>query len=336
MKRLFFRCGIVMLVLGLITSCKHRHDQKYSRLPKELSALCEQIDRHPDDVDALYRRASYYYRQGEPEPAKADILTAIKLKPAQATYYILLSDIYFSERETDLAEENLQKAIALSPDNNEARLKLAELYFHLNMLEDCYRTLDEAIARSPHNPRAHLIRAFCLKEQGDTTGYLRMLSLAIDQNPKEIKAYLELGYFYQQKNDPVGIAYYQNALKVDPENTEINYNLALFYQELGQLDKALEQYNILLQINPNNPGAFNGIGYIKLNYRDEFEDAIQYFTRAIAQDSNFVMAICNRGIAYTYLKEYDKARTDFKTCQKIDPDFEPAAKELRALDHLKK
>ena len=335
MKKSFFRIVIYAVFCTMLLSCGSKNKEKYQGLPAELAELSQKIDKNPKDDKLYYQRADYYYNKGKIEEALKDMLEGIKLNAQNATYYVLLSDIYFAQKETDLTEENLEKAILLDPKNNEARLKLAELYFHLRMLEECITTLDEAVKSLPHNPKAHLIRAFCLKEKSDTTGYLRMLQLTIDQNPKEIKAFLELGYFYQQKLDPIGISYYLNALQVVPNDVEINYNLAKFYQDLEEFEKAIEQYNILLQINAKNQHALNNIGYIKLVHEDKYDEAIVYFTRAIEADNSYIYAICNRGIAYSLLKDYDAARQDFITCQKIDPQFEPAIEELEKLDKLK-
>ena len=265
----------------------------------------------------------------------ADILKAIELNPDKSAYYVFLSDIYFAQRETDLTEETLERAIAKDPENNEARLKLAELYFLLGMNQDCYRVLDEAVALKPHNPKAYLIRAFASKDAGDTLNYLRLLQLTIDQDPKEIKAFLALGRFYHQKLNPLAINYYTNALQVNPKNVEINYSLAILYQDLKEWEKAEEQYKILLQIEPNHTGGLNGLGYIKLEHDKNDDEAIAYFTKALDINPNFIIALYNRGVAFLEKKDYEHAEQDFRSCLAIDSQHENAIKSLNYLDKLK-
>lgn len=324
----------IFSLLILFSACGD--SKKKEQVSNDLTELNRLIEKHPKDADLLYKRSNYYFDQGDIENALADALAMIKNAPDNAQYYIYLSDIYFSMQETDLAEETLQKSIALDPDNNEARLKLAELYFHLKMTEESMAVLDEAIQRQTHNPKAHLIRAFNLKDLGDTTGYLRILQLVIDQDPTEIKAFLELGYFYQKQLDPIAMNYYQNALRIDPSNKEINYNLGLLYQDLGEIELAIEQYNNLLKINPDDKYAYNNLGYIDLVFKEDYNSAVEYFTKAIDQDSLFINAVCNRGIAYMNLEVYDKAREDFIYCRTLNPQFEPAIIELNRLDNMNK
>lgn len=323
-----------LITLSLI-SCKDNKN-KYKDLPKQLAELCIQIDKDPDNAELYYKRAQYYYQAGLIEDGFKDASVAIKLNPKNASYHIIISDFYFAKKETDLAEESLQKAIQLDPANNDARLKLAELYYHLGMPAESNATLDEALKLKNFNPTAHLIRSFLLKEANDTIGMLRMLQLVIDQNPKEKKAYLELGYYYQERLNPIAIQYYQNALKIDPKDKEINYNLAKLYQDLQELDAAIQQYNTLLTIDPKNIFAFNNIGYINLYYFDKYDEAIAYFTKAIDIDSTFINAICNRGVAFELNKNYVNARQDFLYCKKLDPNFEPAILGLNRLDKIKK
>ncbi|MEG2070083.1 MAG: tetratricopeptide repeat protein [Bacteroidales bacterium] len=331
MKRYWIILGAILLLS--FSACKN-NDKKYEGLGQELVKLCKEIDKNPKDAELYYQRATYYYEKGFIEKAMEDISTCIKLNDTKSKYYILLSDVYFAQKETDLTEEMLQKAIEKDPKNNEARLKLAELYFHLRMFKECNTILDEAIKNQTHNPKAHLIRAFCLKEQQDTVGALRMLQLVIDQDPTQVRAFLELGYYYQNKLDPIAISYYQNALNIDPNNVEINYNLAKLYQDLGEIEKAIEQYKILLAINPNNIAALNNLGYIYLVDKDQYEEAISIFTKAIEKDSLFVNAICNRGVAFENLKQYENARQDYLYANSIDETFEPAILGLNRLDKI--
>ncbi len=321
-----------ILVLG---GCKKGKDT-YKDLPKELAELSRQIDKHPKKSELYYQRAQYYYARGFIKEGFQDAASAVKLDEKNPDYRVLISDLYFAKRETDLAEESLLKAIELDPKHNEARLKLAELYYHLGMLEECNKTLDETLNLQPFNPTAHLIRAFCLKEQQDTTEMLRILQLVIDQNPNEKKAFLELGYFYQERLDPLAIQYYQNGLRVDPKDKELNFNLARLYQDLGELDAAIQQYNTILTFDPKNTNVFNNLGYIYLYYYDQYDEAIAYFTQAIEIDPNFINAICNRGVAFELSKQYSNARQDFETCTTLDPNFEPAIKGLNRLDKIKK
>ena len=173
------------------------------------------------------------------------------------------------------------------------------------------------------------------KDMQDTTAYLRMLQLVIDQDPKEVKAYLELGYFYQKTLNPIAISYYQNALNVDPNNVEIHYNLGKMYQDLEQYQEAEQEYKTVIQLDDKHVPALNNLGYLYLDEPfNKAEDAVKLFTQAIKVKPDFVYSVLNRGVAYEYLGEYDKARKDYEKALKLQTNFEPAIKGLNRLDKL--
>lgn len=324
---------IVLILVCALVCLSGCHNKKYDGMPEELAALCKNIDRHPKNAELYYQRADYYYHHKDVDKGISDMQQAIRLQPDSSKYYVMLSDLYFAQLETDLTEEMLQKAIEKQPENNEARLKLAELYFHLRMLDHCNNTLDEALKQQKHNPKAYLIKSFVLKEQQDTTGYLRMLQMVIDQDPKEVKAYLELGYFYQQKMDPIAASYYQNGLSVDPNNVELHYNLGKLYQDMNKFEEAEQEYKTVIKLDGKHIPALNNLGYMYLDENvAKYEDAVKLFTQAIQANPNFVYSVCNRGVAYEYLGQYDKARKDYEKALKIQTNFEPAILGLNRLD----
>lgn len=325
----------ILILLSVLLLCGYgcRNKNQYADLPEELAELCLNIDKHPKRAENYYKRANYYYLNKDMDKGIADMQTAIKLQPDSSKYYVMLSDLYFGKHETDLTEEMLLKAISVDEDNNEARLKLAELQFLTRQYEDCGKTIDEAVQRQPHNPKAYLTKAFMLKEMQDTVGYLRMLQLVIDQDPREVKAYSELGYFYQQKNDPIAVSYYQNGLKVDPNNVELHYNLGKMFQDMNKFEEAEQEYKTAISIDSTHIPSLNNLGYLYLDDNiKKYDEAVTLFTQVLQINPQFVYAVCNRGVAYEYLGNYVAARKDYEEALKLSTNFEPAILGLNRLD----
>lgn len=70
----------------------------------------------------------------------------------------------------------------------------------------------------------------------------------------------------KQKNADGAITSFQTALTLEPDNTDIRYNLALAYELAGSVDKAIEEYKQVLEIDPEHIGAKNNIGLLKNMY----------------------------------------------------------------------
>ena len=54
---------------------------------------------------------------------------------------------------------------------------------------------------------------------------------------------------------------------------------------------------------------------------DEFEKAINDYTKAINLNSDYANAYSNRGIVYTIKEDFDRAIADFDTVLRLDPKF---------------
>ena len=63
-----------------------------------------------------------------------------------------------------------------------------------------------------------------------------------------------------------------------------------------------------------------------------YEEAVNFFSKAIEADPNFINAICNRGVAYENLGRNEEARRDYLRCKEISANFEPAVAGLNRLD----
>ena len=71
----------------------------------------------------------------------------------------------------------------------------------------------------------------------------------------------------------------------------------------------VRDYDQVLRLQPDFVFAL----YNKANIlcaQKEYQDAIAYYTRAIAQDADFAEAYYNRGLTYIYIGENDKGLAD--------------------------
>ncbi|MEK9149381.1 MAG: tetratricopeptide repeat protein [Candidatus Desantisbacteria bacterium] len=56
-----------------------------------------------------------------------------------------------------------------------------------------------------------------------------------------------MGNIYRMKDQgAIAIKEYKNALKINPDNVEAHYGLAAALEELGQIEGALEHYNLFI------------------------------------------------------------------------------------------
>ncbi len=147
--------------------------------------------------------------------------------------------------------------------------------------------LDAAIAISPHGPRAHLYRGVISGIRGD----------------------------YEQ-----AAADHQMALKVEllsPEDAAIEHEqwrssitMWAIYLRSGDFDKAIEDYDTLTSLSPDEADAYmwRGCAYY---LKGEVNIAIVDYDKAIALTPGNALALYKRGLAHARLANSSQANQDF-------------------------
>ena len=223
-----------------------------------------------------------------------------------------------------MATSRLATKASIDPDNQEATLKLGEIAFYSRDYDRAMESLSKVTAKDPQNRTALFMKGFIYKETGDTSNAITLLRKVCDLYPDYEPAFEELGVLYSAHNDPLAVEYLNTAIRIEPQNTNALYALAMFYQELNQMDKAEELYKQILDINANHKEAWHNRGYIQLFTYGDYEEAVDYLTHAIQCDSTFAEAWVNRGCAYELMGNKKQALDDFHHALDLDHTFQPA------------
>ena len=96
-----------------------------------------------------------------------------------------------------------------------------------------------------------------------------------------------------------------------PVNVDDRLVLADRYAKRGAYKHALEEYNKILEWEPEHIEALNDRANA-YSYLGRYQEAIRDLTRIIALDPDFVLAYHNRGIALAWVGKTDRAVTDFE------------------------
>ncbi|MBO4282507.1 MAG: tetratricopeptide repeat protein [Bacteroidales bacterium] len=322
---------LLMAAAGI--SCRHNGTNDAGQgADSTLTKWYKVLAKHPGDAEAHMHLSDYYRDHLLLDSALNHALAAIRSDSTNAGYYVKLSDLYLAMKEPDLCENVLNKALRINPSHEEAYLKLAELHFLYQHYEEASEVIQKALTINDFNPKAYFIQGWILREQGDTAAAVRAYLKAAEQNSRYFEAYEELAHLYHLRHNPLAVDYYKNALSVRPDDPQTLYNLAMFYQETGNDDQAIAQYQRLLQLDPDNKFVQHNMGWIYLTHKERYEDAVRCFTNAITQDTTFLEAVYNRGLAFECLGDYASARQDFAYTLHLDATYEPAIEGLNRLD----
>lgn len=130
-----------------------------------------------------------------------------------------------------------------------------------------YEAFNFAVDQSKRNYLAKKVREY----------YTRVLN----ENSSLLDVKSKMAMTYVAGSNPMqGITMLRAILDEDPTNELATYNLGILAITSGQLDKAIERFDTLKKINPENPEAHFYLGYCYFELGKE-EDSKPYFQRVL-------------------------------------------------------
>ena len=105
---------------------------------------------------------------------------------------------------------------------------------------------------------------------------------------------LELGKYNE------AISFFQKSLELNPNDSNVWFNLGVAFGNLSLFDEALRCLNKSLQINSNNYLSLNQIGIIYFN-SGNLKESIRYFEKALKMDPNNTTILQNKKTAHDML-----------------------------------
>lgn len=296
-----------------------------------LKVLDAKINKHPNDDNLLYDRAKILMKMNRVNDAIVDLTRATSLNKKEYKYFMLLGDAYFANGDVEHSYSSLQQALELRPESAEAYLKLGEIAYYSRDYDRAMDNLGKVTAKDPNNRTALFMKSFIYKETGDTSNAILLLRKVCDIYPDYEPAFEELGILYAVHHNPMAVEYLSTANRIEPNNTNALYALAMYYQDGNKMDQAEEIYKRILDINDSHKLAWHNRGYIQLFTYGDYELAVEYLTRAIQCDSTFLEAWTNRACAYELMGKKDLAAQDFRQALEYDHTYPPALEGLARL-----
>jgi tetratricopeptide (TPR) repeat protein len=112
------------------------------------------------------------------------------------------------------------------------------------------------------------------------------------------------------------------AVTLDTKSALAYRNRGLAYHDLGQLNQAIEDYNVAIRLEPTAFESYfeRGNAFLDLGQNQK---AIADYDQALALDAGRATAWLNRGQAYRRLGKLALAQADFVKARQLDPSIKP-------------
>jgi type IV pilus assembly protein PilF len=147
------------------------------------------------------------------------------------------------------------------------------------------------------------------------TKALKNLMEANRLNPNDTKIHNNLGMaYYFKKNPDRAIRHIKKAIELDKKNTDARINLATIYLQQNKLNKAEDQYKLVLEdlVYEGQYKTYYNLGLLALK-RNQKLQAINYFKQSINLMENYCPSHYQMGRLSYQAGSYSKALEHFKS-----------------------
>jgi tetratricopeptide (TPR) repeat protein len=261
--------------------------------------------------------AELYVKTGRIRDAVLEAQDIIKRDPKNLEAHKLLGRIYLrslgdmpggngSDNVLKLAIDQYEQIVKLEPDSVDDHLLLGRLYRLSNDMQKAEAELKTAVKLDPGSEEAVTTLAMLYTDEGDTAHALQVLS-AVPDAARSAKLYAALGAAYEQRKDyKSAIDAFQHAIVLDRDNLDAIRGLAENLMNDGQFDRALEQYKVIVDSNPEDAQSYVRISEI---YRREgkYDLALDNLKKADALVPDSAEVAYNMAAVYQAQNRYDDA-----------------------------
>ena len=256
----------------------------------------------------------------------------VKLRPYESDYRYRLGFAYTKLGEINKAIEEFRTTIMLNENDLEARLGLAKLYSQQSQnkeaIAECIFILKRV--QNNYNTDVMLLLAQLYVADGE---YDKAISISesilkgrIGKN-SVAEAYYRSGIAYKEKgeksladaNFQKSIDTYKNLMEEDSKNIDLNYSIAVVYDSKGDYDLAEKHLQRFIVLKPDQPDAYNYLGYMLVEQNKDLEKAVTLIEKAIAMEPNNGVFRDSLGWAYFKLGKLDEAVAELEKSVELTP-----------------
>jgi tetratricopeptide (TPR) repeat protein len=231
------------------------------------------------------------------------------------------------------AMKDYQKALELDPDLFAVRLRVAEMLLEDNQPGPALVHLERLQKQQPENTEVLARLGQCRLLQGEQKEARNLLEAAVQKLPKDVQVLLHLGKLEMDDNPHKAEEWLRRAQKVDPMDTEVQFNLANALQLQGREDEAksvreqseklkavLKRANLLLKEEARSPSKDpvppTEVGALLVEIGSE-RQGVYWLEQALQRDPNYQPA--HRALAAYYEKKGDVQRAAVHRSRLTEP-----------------
>ena len=271
--------------------------------------------------------------------AHAELHNINQQQPDYAPAWLLQGAMQLQMREWDSAESHflhyleLMKAPAQAQADTPNPRGLSQAYQSLAQIAVHRKDLKQAeewLQRVTHPDdllSAQLKRANLMAQQGQLEEALALIHSLPEQSHNDIrlKRVAEVEILRNQKQFDRARKLLEATLADNPEDTDVQYDLAMLAEKTGDLAEMERLLRQLIEAKPEDPQAYNALGYALADRKLRLPEARQLIEKALTFAPNDPFIVDSLGWVAFRMGQTDEALRLLRTAYSQRPDTEIAA-----------
>lgn len=288
-----------------------------------IDKLTAQITKNTSDATLFAARAKAFHDNEGYDNAILDMAKAMKIDSTNADYHHQLSEIYLDYFKSRLALQTMKRCVSLHPRRIKSLLYLAEIQQILKQYDASMSTITRVMGIEPDNPEGFYMIGLNHILMGNKTMSIKTLQKCVDIDPDHTDAWVLLGQIFKEDKDPIAEQYFENAVQSSPNDVDILFNKASYLHNTDRLDKAADILKRIIKSDKNYVNAYQSLGVIYIE-KDSMQKAYENFNIAVNLDPQFGIGYYYRGYTSEMLGKLQSAKDDYQTVLNFEPNFERA------------
>ncbi|MPW06053.1 tetratricopeptide repeat protein [Paraburkholderia sp. CNPSo 3155] len=336
-----------------------------------IASLEKYVQQNPKSHDARLALAQMYLASDRLDDAQKQFeimrkANANDLTPLMALALIKIQQKNLPEAQTYLIQYAQQAEKTPGADAGQAYIYLAQLALEQKNEAAAGDWLNKISPASQQYLAAQITRAQLLAKQGKTDEARQLLANLQTADPRDVAliARTDAAILFDAKRYPEAEARLQQATANFPDDPDLTYDYAMAAEKTGHYDVMEAQLRKLIQTQPDNPQAYNALGYSLADRNQRLPEADKLVEKAsaLAPNDAFIMdsvgwvkyRMGNTADAIKLLRkayslqpnaeigahlgevlwksgEQEQARAAFREARKLEPNNETLVKTLQRL-----
>ena len=251
------------------------------------------VQQNPKSRDARLALSQLYLADDRLDDAQKQFETMRKLDAKDPTPLMALALIKIQQKKLDDASAYLKQYVQLGDkqpnlDVGQGYIYLAQISIEQGNDAQASQWLDKVNQTSQHYLPAQITRAQLLQKQGKTDEARKVLDDLPISDPRDaaVVARTDASILFTAKRFPEAEARLAQAVQDFPDDPDLRYDYAMAAEKTGHYAAMEKQLRELIRTQPDNPQAYNALGYSLADRNQRLPEASKLIDKALSLAPN--------------------------------------------------